>query len=156
MSSRCESILVSLLSVAKKHQKYYCYVSQRRILELLVKYHRMGISRRTLNRDLRWLEDNGYISRLRRIRVDRNGGLVFTSTLYRFKGKLFNWLNSLGSRVRRLFSWFRVPNLAHHQLTQKQASSLCVASSVENPVEMLQLIPGDEVARRMRALRESL
>lgn len=131
MTSRCEAEVMSLLGVAKKYQKFYCWVSQKRILELIEKYHSMGISNRTLNRDLRWLEDNGYISRLRRIRINKEGKLVFCSTLYKFTGKLFNWLNSMGNRVKRLFSHFRLPRLADYQLLQKQASSLAAGSSVE-------------------------
>jgi len=123
MTNRCEAIAISLLSVAKKHQKKYCFVSQKRIQELLEKYHALVISNRTLNRDLRWLEDNGYISRLRRIRVDPNGKLIFCSTLYKFTGKLFNWLVYMGNRVKRLFSFFRLPKWADHQLMQKRASS---------------------------------
>jgi len=124
MTSRCEAELVSLLSVAKAHQKKYCWVSQKRIQELLDKYHGMGISNRTLNRDLRWLEDNGFISRLRRIRVGPDGKLIFCSTLYKFTGKLFNWLYFMGNRVKRFFSFFRLPKWADHQLMQKRASSL--------------------------------
>ena len=131
MTARCESLIISLLSVAKKHGRYYCFVSQKRLEELLGMYHGFGISNRTLNRDLRWLEDNGYISRLRRIRVNKEGKLVFCSTLYKFTGKLFNWLNSMGNRVKRLFSHFRLPRLADYQLQQKQAFPFGVASSVE-------------------------
>jgi len=131
MTSRGESICVTLLSVAKAHEKKYCFVSQKRIQELLEKYHALRISNRTLNRDLRWLEDNGYISRLRRIRVGQGGKLVFCSTLYKFRGKLFNWLYSMGNRVKRFFSFFRLPKMADHQLTQKQASSLAAPASVE-------------------------
>jgi DNA-binding transcriptional ArsR family regulator len=120
-----------LLGVAKKYKKFYCWVSQKRIEELLMKYHSFGISNRTLNRDLRWLEDEGYITRLRRIRVNKEGKLVFCSTLYKFTGKLFNWVNSVGNRVKRLFSHFHLPKLADYQLRQKQASSYGVASSVE-------------------------
>jgi hypothetical protein len=131
MTSRCEAEVMSLLGIAKKYHKFYCWVSQKRIGELLEKYHQFGISNRTLNRDLRWLEDNGYISRLRRIRVNKEGKLVFCSTLYKFTGKLFNWLNSMGNRVKRLFSHFRLPRLADYQLQQKQAFPFGVASSVE-------------------------
>ena len=131
MTSRCEAEVMSLLGIAKKYHKFYCWVSQKRIEELLEKYHQFGISNRTLNRDLRWLEDNGYISRLRRIRVNKEGKLVFCSTLYKFTGKLFNWLNSMGNRVKRLFSHFRLPRLADYQLQQKQAFPFGVASSVE-------------------------
>jgi len=131
MTSRCESEVMCLLGVAKKYKKFYCWVSQKRIEELLMKYHSFGISNRTLNRDLRWLEDEGYITRLRRIRVNKEGKLVFCSTLYKFTGKLFNWVNSVGNRVKRLFSHFHLPKLADYQLRQKQASSYGVASSVE-------------------------
>jgi DNA-binding transcriptional ArsR family regulator len=131
MTARCEATVMSLLGVAKKYQKFYCWVSQKRLEELIEKYHEIGLSNRTLNRDLRWLEDNGYISRLRRLRVDKEGKLVFCSTLYKFTGKLFNWLNSMGNRVKRLFSHFRLPKLADYQLLQKQASSIGASASVE-------------------------
>lgn len=131
MTSRCEAVVMSLLGIAKKYQKFYCFVSQKHIEELILKYHAIGISNRTLNRDLRWLEDNGYISRLRRIRVGSGGKLVFCSTLYKFTGKLFNWLYHMGNRVKRLFSHFRLPKLADHQLQQKQAFSPVASSSVK-------------------------
>jgi len=129
MTARQEALLISLLSVAKKHKKFYCFVSQKRLEELLKDFHRMAISNRTLNRDLRWLEDNRFISRLRRIRKGVDGKPLFTSTLYKFTGKLFNWLNSIGSRVKRLFSWFRLPKMADYQLAQKQASGVGGLSS---------------------------
>lgn len=129
MTARCESLLISLLSVAKKHKKMYCFISQKRLEELLAAYHGFEISNRTLNRDLRWLVDEGYLSRLRRIRVDNLGKLVFCSTLYKFTGKLFNWLYSMGNRVKRLFTWFRLPKMADYQLSQKAASSLTGCAS---------------------------
>jgi hypothetical protein len=128
MTTRCEAVVMSLLGIAKKYKKYYCFVSQKHIEELVLRYHAIGLSNRSLNRDLRWLEDNGYISRLRRIRVGAGGKLVYCSTLYKFKGKLFNWLYYMGNRVKRLFSHFRLPKLADHQLLQKQASSPAPAS----------------------------
>jgi len=122
MTSRCQAVCVTLLSVAKSHQKKYCFVSQDRIQHLLYKYHKLGISNRTLNRDLGWLEANGYITRLRRIRLDSQGRLVFCSTLYKFTGKLFNWLYELGNKVKNLFSFFRLPKWADHKLFEQQAS----------------------------------
>ena len=134
MSARCESTVVSLLSIAKAHQKKYCFVSQKTILKLLDKYHGWEISRRTLNRDLKWLVENGYISRLRRIRVGPDGKLLFCATLYKFTGKLFNWLYSAGNRITRFFSFFRVPKMAHHQLAQKHGISPGAASSMQEVV----------------------
>jgi hypothetical protein len=63
--------------------------------------------------------------------VGPDGKLIFCSTLYKFEAKLFNWLYSMGNRVKKLFSHFRLPKLADHQLLQKQASSLALPSSVE-------------------------
>ncbi len=130
MSSRCESTVVSLLSVAKKYNKPYCFVSQKRILELLEKYHSYGISRRTLNRDLRWLEDNKFITRLRRFRKGPEGP-IFCSTLYKFEHKVFMWLYSMGNRVKRFFLFYRVPKMAHYQLTQKHGIYSGNASSAK-------------------------
>jgi len=131
MTLRCEAVVMSLLGVAKKYEKFYCWVSQKRLEELIEKYHAIDLSNRSLNRDLRWLEDNGYISRVRRIRVDKSGKIIFCSTLYKFTGKLFNWLYRMGNRVKRLFSHFRLPKLADYQLLQKQASFALASSSVE-------------------------
>lgn len=131
MTARCEAIVISLLSVAKAHKKKYCFVSQKRLEELVEKYHNLGLSNRTLNRDLRWLEDNGFISRLRRIRVGPEGKTLYCSTLYKFTGKLFNWLVYMGNRVKRLFSFFRLPKWADNQLLQKRAYSPIASPSVK-------------------------
>jgi hypothetical protein len=131
MTERCQAIVLCLVGVAKAHGRKYCWPSQKRIQELVEKYEKLGFSMRTLNRDLRWLEDNGYISRSRRIRVGPDGKLIFCSTLYKFKGKVFNFLYSLGNAVKSVFSFFRVPKWADYQLTQKQVSSSKPASSVE-------------------------
>jgi len=131
MTERCQAIVLCLVGVAKAHKKKYCWPSQKRIQELVERYEKLGFSIRTLNRDLRWLEDNGYISRLRRIRVGDDGKPVFKSTLYKFKGKLFNYLYCLGNGIKSLFSFFRVPFWAKNQLTQEQVSSPKPAPGVE-------------------------
>jgi len=156
MTARCESILICLLSVAKKHQKKYCFVSQRRIGELLDLYHDFGISNRTLNRDLRWLEDHAFISRVRRLRVTSSGKFVRDCTLYKFTGKLFNWLYLLGNRVKRFFSFFHLPKMADYQLKQKQASSSGLAASVEIADKKVASLPLEDNQRRVRALIESV
>lgn len=131
MTARCEAVCISLLSVAKKHERKYCFISQKRLEELVETYHGFDFSNRSLNRDLLWLCLNGYLTRVRRIRTGPDGKPLFTCTLYKFTGKLFNWLYSIGNRVKRLFSHFRLPKMAEYQLAQKQASSAVAASSVE-------------------------
>ena len=44
MESQKEAILMTLIGVAKCHNKAYCWVSQNRQLELLDKYHSWNIS----------------------------------------------------------------------------------------------------------------
>ena len=131
MDSRCECVVMSLLGIAKKYKGFYCFPSQKTILGCIEKYHGYGISIRSLNRDLRVLVDEGWIVRVRRIRRDSHGRLVFWSTLYKFTGKLFNWLHSLGNRVKRLFFHFRLPKLAQHQALQKRASMSAPGSRVD-------------------------
>jgi len=129
MTGRNAAELHVLLGVSRTHKNFYCFPCQLKIMDLLDRYHGYKISRRTLNRDLGWLEKNGFIKRIRRIRKGECGNPVFTSTLYKFTAKVFKWLDSLGRLVGRCFSWFRVPKMAHYQATQKQASSPVASAS---------------------------
>ena len=131
LRSRPMVILNALLGISKKHGKTYCWVSQERLVELAGEFGGVWMSRRTLNRDLRFLEDGGWIERIRRFRVGSDGKKVFTSTLYKFKAKVFNCLFSLGDSVKRLFLHYRVPKWVQYQLLQKQAFLDKSAASVE-------------------------
>ena len=115
MTSQKESILMTLVGVAQKHNKAYCWISQNRQLELLSKYHSWNISRRTLNRRLKELEVEGYIIRIRRHIKGPDGRPRFNSTLYKFKAKLFIWLKRIENFVKKVFSSFRVPKLAQYE-----------------------------------------
>ena len=123
LRSRPLVVLSALLGVAEKYKKRYCWVSQERLRQLVGEYGGIWMSRRTLNRDLRFLEDQGWIERIRRHRRGDNGKILYASTLYKFKGKVFNMLYSFGNCVKRLFSHFRVPKWAEYRLIQKQVSS---------------------------------
>ena len=131
LKSRPMVILEALLGVARKHNKKYCYVSQKRLEELVEQFGGILTSNRSLNRDLRLLEDDGWIERVRRHhRSAVDGHFVFATTLYKFKAKVFNCMVFLGNTVKRVFSSFRLPKWADNQLAQKRASSLATASSV--------------------------
>jgi len=114
---------MTLIGVAKTHDKAYCWISQNRQLELLAKYHSWNISRRTLNRRLKELVAEGYIIRVRRHIRDPQGGLRFNSTLYKFTAKLFIWLKRLGEFVRKALSFGRVPQLAQHSTLREEEIS---------------------------------
>jgi len=138
MNSQQEAILKTLLSVAKHYRKKYCFPSQGHLCNLVIKYHGEIMAVRTLNRRLKELEEMGYIKRIRRHRASVEGKILFASTLYKFKGKAFNWLYSLGNLVRGLFSFFRLPKWAEYKLNQSKiysSSGGFVSSYCGNPVE---------------------
>jgi hypothetical protein len=64
---------------------------------------------------LKKLECEGMIERVRRHKKGPFGQLLFRSTLYKFLGKVFNWLFSLAKRFRGFYSFYRVPKWAQHK-----------------------------------------
>ena len=115
MGSSEQAVLTTMLSIGKKYKKGYCWPSQKRLLELLREYHKIVISRRELNRVLKGLEEGGYFERIRRHREGLGGRIVFASTLYRFRQKLFTWAYSLKKWASEIFSHYRVPNWAQYK-----------------------------------------
>ena len=122
MLSKKEAIIFVLLGLARNHNKTYCFPSQRTILRLLKKFYQVTISRRHLNRILKILEAEGILERIRRLRKGIEGKIVFCSTLYKFKGKLFNLLFKMKNRLNGLFSFFRVPKWSHYKTKGRQRS----------------------------------
>jgi predicted AAA+ superfamily ATPase len=83
------SLFQTFIHLSSKYKKKYCYPSQEKILELLGKYHNIDISRRSLNRWLLYLENQGYFKRVRRITPDGEGSFKYKSTLYVLGNKMF-------------------------------------------------------------------
>lgn len=81
------------------------------------------MSRRQLNRILKVLESDKFIERIRRHRKGIDGKIVFCSTLYKFKGKVFNMLLRMRNRVEGLFSFFRVPKWSQYKTQGSQRSA---------------------------------
>mgnify|MGYP001069787574 CR=1 FL=1 len=105
-----ERVLQILLSLSRGKKRVWCYPSQEKLVELLRRYHGVNISRRTLNRWLRYLESAGYIRRIRRHRRGEDGRPRFHSTVYVTLKKAFRYAASwaaclgirlFGSRARR-------------------------------------------------------
>lgn len=131
LHSQKVAILMTLIGVAKCHNKPYCFISQAKQLDLLHRFHSWNISRRTLNRRLRELEDEGYFIRIRRHIKAPDGHLVLRSTLYKFCGKLFNWLYGIKSWIGRVFSVFAVPRWAQYN-SKKESKVLSEPLSYVN------------------------
>jgi len=134
-----QATMETISSICSAHGKAYCYPSQATLLRLLEEYHGIKICRRTLNRVLRWLVDHRYIERVRRHRAGLDGKMVFATTLYLLKKKLFIRLNSIRKWVDRVSSPLRVPLRAQYRSTQKIKIFKEVAPNVEilwkSPIE---------------------
>lgn len=131
LRSRPMVLLNALLGIAKKYNKKYCYVSQERLREVAGEFGGIWMSNRTLNRDLRFLEDECWIERIRRHHKGSDGKILFACTLYKFRAKVFNALFTIGNSVKRLFGHYRLPRWAEYQLSQKRASSPVPLRSVD-------------------------
>jgi hypothetical protein len=99
------SLFQTLIHLSRKYGKKYCYPSQDKIVELLKKYHKVELSRRSLNRWLRYLEDEGYFERKRRITMGDDGRFHFKSTIYIIKGKMFRLAYKFSSLFEHMPFW---------------------------------------------------
>lgn len=91
-------LLTLLFGLSTHHKKRYCFPTQKKIIELLLKRLKLKMSIATLNRWLRVVEDEKYVRRVRRIRRDEKLGMVFQSTLYVITYRGYVLLNSVGVR----------------------------------------------------------
>jgi DNA-binding HxlR family transcriptional regulator len=126
-----QAVAETLSSVCSKYGKAYCYPSQLTILRLVKDYHDIDISRRTLNRVLRWLEDHGYFKRTRRHRAGSDGKILFATTMYELKKKLFIRLNSIKKWVDRVSSPLRVPLRSQYRSIKKNEIFKNASGNVE-------------------------
>jgi len=94
-------ILQTLLACQAKSGKRYCFPSQDKILELLKTHYGIERTRRWLNYRLRYLQDNGFIKRVRRIKRNGVGTLTFRSTLYFLTKKTFLFFSRLAGFLVR-------------------------------------------------------
>jgi DNA-binding HxlR family transcriptional regulator len=133
IESPLQAAAETLSSICSKYGKAYCYPSQLTIMRLVDEYHDIEISRRTLNRVLRWLEDHGYFKRTRRHRAGPDGRILFGTTMYELKKKLFIRLNSMKKWVDRVSSPLRVPIRAQYRSQRKNE----ILSGVSGGVEIL-------------------
>ena len=126
-------VLSTLFGVSRKYKKYYSFPSQKKICQLLSSHQGVDRSRRTLNRWLRCLEDEGIIRRRRRIRLDKKLGMVFQSTLYMITKKGYKLLYKCG-----VDCW---------NVLKKLQKSKFSAKYKDNVPEFAQVRPEDRITR---------
>lgn len=119
IESPLQAVAETVSSVCSKYGKAYCYPSQLTILRLANEYHNINVSLRTLNRILRWLEDHKYFKRTRRHRAGPNGRILFATTMYELKKKLFIRLNSIKKWADRVSLPLRVPLRSQYKSRKK-------------------------------------
>lgn len=98
-TQKAHPIILCLLRISQKNGKAYCFPSQETIIKLMKSFGTVDISRATLNRWLRVIEDKKYIIRRRRIKKDPEHGMMFKSTLYKITIKGLYMLRMFGVNV---------------------------------------------------------
>jgi len=96
---KAQPILITLLAVSRKYESDYCFPSQEKIMELMGEHEKVGISRATLNRWLRVIDDLKFIKRKRRFKKNGNGGIIYNTTLYKITIKGLRMLAKFGVNV---------------------------------------------------------
>lgn len=111
-----ESILKIMADLSAFYRKHYIYPGQMKLLELIERREGRRISRRTLNYELKKLEQTGYFARIRRHRNDGEGNILLRTTLYILKGRFFAWMHRLVGKARKWLRFFRVQKIAQYNL----------------------------------------
>jgi len=134
MTANSEATLKVLAYFMATYRHPWCIPSQRKILECLRKYHKINISKRTLNRILRWLVAYRYITRIKRHYRGNDGMMIFRSTCYVLRGKMIGWLGKMKSFLTRILDFLRVPSVAQYSIkTETMYSSVAVLQSHVSP-----------------------
>lgn len=92
-------ILSLLAGHGASFKKLWTYPNQETICKLFNRIYQRDISRRSLNRHLGALEQQGYLKRVRRHRRSRSGALELHSTLYSLRRRAIRMLALLRSAV---------------------------------------------------------
>lgn len=102
--------LQTIHALQNKYGKNYCFPSQKKIIDLLEKFHGVVIKRRQLNYILAYLEKEQFIDRKRRLKTSNQGKIIFNTTLYWLKKRAWIYLSktlrtiqSAGLKLREVF-----------------------------------------------------
>ena len=106
-------LITSIIHFASLGAKNYSFASQNTICVHLDSSWDVKRSRRTLNRWLRFLEDNNYIRRIRRHKHNPAGGIAFHTTIIVLRKKAYQSLARFAGLFRRI-GW-KVPKWVKKQ-----------------------------------------
>lgn len=92
-------IVNTIFKISQKHNKHYCYPSQKTIQKKLADIYGINRSIPTINRWLRVIEDQGLLKRVRRGIKMIDGRCVNQTTMYFLQLKGLKKLNQMGYDV---------------------------------------------------------
>jgi len=144
LSSVDHAIIQTLNFYQGKYNKRYSFPSQNTLLSNLKRFHKIEISKRTLNYHLRKLEDNFYLYRLRRISQNPSGCMTFNSTLYSLAKKSYLYLSRLFNNLKDGF--YSIKKYLHRRYI----------SSIKEREEDQHFLSPDENIRRLKELSAKL
>ncbi|MBA7683139.1 hypothetical protein ES703_91497 [subsurface metagenome] len=144
LSSVDHAIILTLNFYQGKYNKKYSFPSQNTLLSNLKVFHKIEISKRTLNYHLKKLEDNYFIYRVRRISKNTAGCMTFNSTLYSLAKKSYLFLSRLFNNLKDGF--YSIKKYLHRSYI----------SSIKEREEDQHFLSADENIRRLRELGAKL
>lgn len=147
MKATKEPILKLLTYLIKKSSKNYCFPSQAKILIILKTQYQTNISRRTLNRHLRKIENDNYIKRIKRISRGPNNQPRFASTIYFIKKKVFSWL-------KKQAEYLKLIGFSIRTSLDDQKKAAWVKAQAEKLQD--KRLPAEEALSYLRKLQDSL
>lgn len=109
------SALVTLFHIMSRYNSMWSYASQRKILQLMEKYHGITIKRRMLNYHLADLRSAGYIKTIKRHTRDDEGQIILLPSAHciTLKGYLYLAYKAVGK------AWDRVKALRKRYLPKE-------------------------------------
>ena len=132
MTTKYDAVLYTITGVCRNHGAGYCFPTQEHIRQLVKKYHRVEMSRRTLNRVLKRLEGDGWIKRVRRHTKKPDGSLWLRSTLYKLLGKVKEWAIRKLHWACGMLGISAVPEVSQHYSFKERKVSKEVVRNVDN------------------------
>lgn len=114
------AILDTLHGTQRKYKKDYSKPGQERILERILKIHKVQICRRTLNYRLRHLEDAKIIKRYKRHYKHKDGSYILRTTAYYLLKRGSATLRRVLRAAERLAEAFPVQKVAPNIVKQER------------------------------------
>ena len=133
MLGKRDALTLTLAGYSQYFEKAYIFPSQDQIRRQADSRWGEPMSKRTVNRHLRALEDQGYFERVNRCHFINENNKKFKTTLYKLSGKLFSHIKSLEKRISNLGKFMRCPEW----LRRKRQSEKDKAAKPSNRVPFM-------------------